>query len=103
MIPNRDSTDASLPENTFVTYSTDSTIRFWNLDNNNAISAGGNENGTSNIKKNIYSKECFKIVYVDHDGTYKSNAVAATKTDESGNISINFFLFSYQIKYIHFI
>jgi WD40 repeat protein len=95
MIPIRDSTDTSnsLPENTFITYSADSTIRFWNLDNNNSMSAGGNENGTTNIKKNIYSKECMKIVYVDPDGTYKSNAVAtATKTGDDGNVSIDFFI-----------
>jgi WD40 repeat protein len=94
MIPDRNSTATatSFPENTFVTYSADSTIRFWNLDNNNPISAGGNEQGSSNIKRNIYSKECIKIVYVDPDGTYKSSAVTATKSDDNGIISI-FFLY----------
>ncbi|CAB5191887.1 uncharacterized protein OCT59_005327 [Rhizophagus irregularis] len=84
MIPSRNSTatTTSFPENTFVTYSADSTIRFWNFDNN-PISAGGNEPGSSNIKRNIYSKECIKIVYVDPDGTYKSGAVVAAKNDEN--------------------
>lgn len=90
MIPSRNSiaTTTSFPENTFVTYSADSTIRFWNFDNNNPISAGGNEPGSSNIKRNIYSKECIKIVYVDPDGTYKSSAVVAAKNDENGIISM---------------
>src|ERR1051325_273455 len=91
MVPNDDSMDTatSLPENTFITYSADSTIRFWNLDNNNPSE---NEHGTSNIKKNIYSKECFKIVYVDPDGTYKSGAVAAVKSaksDDNGKFFIS--------------
>ena len=103
MIPIPDSTNTanSLPENTFVTYSADSTIKFWNLDNNNPISAGGNENGATNIKRNIYSKECVKIVYVDPDGNYKSNAVAATKTGDGGNVSTHFF-FIFLLEYVHF-
>nr|CAG8559660.1 314_t:CDS:10 [Entrophospora candida] len=87
MIPNNEdsstsekSTSSRLPENTFVTYSSDSTIRFWNLDQNsnssssNANSHNRNSSSTSNsnvIKKNIYSKECLKIVYVDPNGTYQ--------------------------------
>ncbi len=92
MVPNRDSTATatSLPENTFVTYSSDSTIRFWNLDNNNPASTGGNEHGT-NIKKNIYSKECIKIIYVDPDGNYKSNAVVAAASN-TGRYINRFFL-----------
>ncbi|CAG8598342.1 10987_t:CDS:2, partial [Diversispora eburnea] len=77
MVPDRDPNSTSesiLPENTFVTYSADSTIRFWNLDGTNSAT---NQNSTSThgIKRNIYSKECLKIVYVDPDGSYRSSAV----------------------------
>ncbi|CAG8486907.1 7546_t:CDS:10 [Ambispora gerdemannii] len=91
MIPNRDSETQALPENTFVTYSADGTIRFWNLDgstNNNSIqspthidainplspvttSGGGPSIG---VRRNIYSKECLKMVYVDQDGTFRMSA-----------------------------
>lgn len=37
--------------NTFITYASDGTARFWNLD--------------SNEPKNIYSKDLFKILYID--------------------------------------
>lgn len=102
MIPSRNSTatTTSFPENTFVTYSADSTIRFWNFDNN-PISAGGNEPGSSNIKRNIYSKECIKIVYVDPDGTYKSGAVVAAKNDENGIILIFFYIRIIICTFIH--
>ncbi|CAI2177185.1 1880_t:CDS:10 [Funneliformis geosporum] len=85
MVPDRDSTATatSLPENTFVTYSSDNTIRFWNLDHNNSVSNGGNESGANNIKKNIYSKECLKIIYVDPDGNYKSSAVIAPNCNDT--------------------
>ncbi|CAG8496566.1 11199_t:CDS:10 [Acaulospora colombiana] len=84
MMPIREeSTTVTFPENTFVTYSADNTIRFWNLDGTNSAGApAGNTNGTSTaIKKNIYSKECIKIVYVDPDGSYRSRAVV-TKNDQ---------------------
>ncbi|CAG8514111.1 17328_t:CDS:10 [Acaulospora morrowiae] len=81
MIPIRDDSVAvTYPDNTFVTYSADNTIRFWNLDGTNSTgpntASAGNNNGTSTvIKRNIYSKECVKIVYVDPDGSYRSSAV----------------------------
>ncbi|CAG8614166.1 13200_t:CDS:10, partial [Ambispora leptoticha] len=100
MIPNRDSTTSTLPENTFVTYSSDGTIRFWNLDanittNSNSVQSpthidaivnninplspvtppgGGTSTG---VRKNIYSKECLKIVYVDPDGTFRMSATGS--------------------------
>ncbi|CAG8495708.1 7995_t:CDS:10 [Racocetra fulgida] len=87
MVPH-DAADGTsmLPENTFVTYSADSTIRFWNFDgsvNSTASngSSGGNNNNSS-IKRNIYSKECLKIVYADPDGKYRSCALE-TKNEKS--------------------
>ncbi|CAJ0897281.1 6385_t:CDS:10 [Entrophospora sp. SA101] len=103
MIPNNEdsstsekSTSSRLPDNTFVTYSSDSTIRFWNLDQNsnssssNANSHNRNSSSTSNsnvIKKNIYSKECLKIVYVDPNGTYQMCATLGAKNDDSESSS----------------
>ncbi|CAG8472313.1 28624_t:CDS:10 [Gigaspora margarita] len=87
MIPPHDSADdtSALPENTFVTYSADSTIRFWNFDGSinstgSNVTSGGSNNTTP--KRNIYSKECMKIVYVDPDGKYRSSALGA-KNDKS--------------------
>ncbi|CAG8452818.1 28309_t:CDS:10 [Dentiscutata erythropus] len=87
MIPPRDTEDdaSPLPENTFVTYSADSTIRFWNFDGSanstgsNVASAGSNN---TTLKRNIYSKECMKIIYVDPEGKYRSSALE-TKNDKS--------------------
>ncbi|CAG8462322.1 6111_t:CDS:10 [Cetraspora pellucida] len=76
---------STFPENTFVTYSADSTIRFWNFDGSvnttgsNVVPAGSN---SATLKKNIYSKECLKIVYVDPDGKYRSCALE-TKNEKS--------------------
>ncbi|CAG8605380.1 14338_t:CDS:10 [Funneliformis mosseae] len=91
MVPNRDSTATatSLPENTFVTYSSDNTIRFWNLDHNNSGSNGGIEPGANNLKRNIYSKECLKIIYVDPDGNYKSSAGVAPTSNDAESLEQN--------------
>ncbi|CAG8462325.1 1651_t:CDS:10 [Cetraspora pellucida] len=83
---------STFPENTFVTYSADSTIRFWNFDGSvnttgsNVVPAGSNN---ATLKKNIYSKECLKIVYVDPDGKYRSCALEAKneKSDSSEQLA----------------
>ncbi|RIB24622.1 WD40-repeat-containing domain protein, partial [Gigaspora rosea] len=89
MIPPCDSGDdtSAFPENTFVTYSADSTIRFWNFDGsvNSAgsnVASGGSNNTTP--KRNIYSKECMKIIYVDPDGKYHSTEQLNSTLVESG-------------------
>ncbi|CAG8504609.1 8721_t:CDS:10, partial [Scutellospora calospora] len=87
MIPPRDTADghSTFPEDTFVTYSADSTIRFWNFDgSSNTTGSGGAPAGGNNttIKRNIYSKECMKIIYVDPDGKYRSSALG-TKSEKS--------------------
>ena len=46
-----------LPPGSFVTCSSDDTIRIWNLNNNMA-------NNTL-YKRNIYSEELLKMIYVD--------------------------------------
>ncbi|CAG8720678.1 32047_t:CDS:2, partial [Racocetra persica] len=87
MVPH-DAADGTsmLPENTFVTYSADSTIRFWNFDGSvNSTASNGSSVGSNNnpsIKRNIYSKECLKIVYADPDGKYRSCALE-TKNEKS--------------------
>ncbi|KAI9335913.1 WD40-repeat-containing domain protein, partial [Obelidium mucronatum] len=50
-----------LPPNAFVTYSSDTTIRFWNVDNNN----GSQEGVGRYFRRNIYSKELLKILYTN--------------------------------------
>ncbi|CAG8506616.1 2533_t:CDS:10, partial [Dentiscutata heterogama] len=87
MIPPRDTADdaSPFPENTFITYSADSTIRFWNFDGSvnttgSSVASAGSNNTT--LKRNIYSKECMKIIYVDPDGKYRSSALE-TKNDKS--------------------
>ncbi|KAJ3229901.1 hypothetical protein HDU78_008779 [Chytriomyces hyalinus] len=56
-----------LPPNSFVTYSSDLTIRFWNLDYTS--SGPGNEAAGAQryFRRNIYSKELLKIVYSKKD------------------------------------
>ncbi|CAJ0633274.1 16507_t:CDS:2 [Entrophospora sp. SA101] len=76
MIPNNEdsstsekSTSSRLPDNTFVTYSSDSTIRFWNLDqNSNSSSSNAN-------------------IYVDPNGTYQMCATLGAKNDDSESSS----------------
>ena len=51
----------NLPPDSFVTCSTDNTARIWSLGSTNQSSA------SSNLKRNIYSKELLKIIYIDND------------------------------------
>ncbi|TMW47455.1 hypothetical protein DOY81_007466 [Sarcophaga bullata] len=48
----------TLPEDSFVTCSSDDTIRVWGLEG-----CGNNEN----YRKNIYSNELLKVIYIDND------------------------------------
>ena len=67
MMPIRDSSSPSpYPEDTFVTYSADNTIRFWSLDRGSNTAASPTAETT--LKRNIFSKDCLRIVYVDPDG-----------------------------------
>ncbi|KAJ3379389.1 hypothetical protein HDU92_006708 [Lobulomyces angularis] len=53
-----------LPANTFITYSSDGTVRFWNLETHsspNAVSV----NNDDIYNRNIYSKELLKILYLN--------------------------------------
>lgn len=91
---------STIPPNSFVTYSADGTVRFWNLDHiqsfnsysSSPLSLHSNDTSISSLpmsttssqssdintaptysttlspyKKNIYSRELIKMVYVDSD------------------------------------
>ncbi|KND04338.1 uncharacterized protein SPPG_00069 [Spizellomyces punctatus DAOM BR117] len=74
-----ESPPSGLPPNTFVTYSSDGTVRFWNLDGTSSahsVSPTGSE--TSNgltvsdyFRQNDYSRELLRILYVDRAGILK--------------------------------
>ncbi|KAJ3415619.1 hypothetical protein HDV05_004495 [Chytridiales sp. JEL 0842] len=57
-----------LPPNTFITHSSDGTIRFWNIDANITQSTPQLDSPEYNIgsffRRNIYSRELLKILYV---------------------------------------
>jgi len=80
----------AFPPNTFFTYSSDGTVRFWNLDhmthsqtfasfiasptreefnipgsNDSPISISPLPSQSDNIKKSIYTRQALKILYVD--------------------------------------
>ncbi|TPX69656.1 hypothetical protein SpCBS45565_g02306 [Spizellomyces sp. 'palustris'] len=77
-----ESPPSGLPPNTFVTYSSDGTVRFWNLDGTSSahgISPTGSD--TSNgltvsdyFRQNDYSRELLRILYVDRAGILKLKA-----------------------------
>ncbi|KAJ3252634.1 hypothetical protein HDU77_005036 [Chytriomyces hyalinus] len=56
-----------LPPNSFVTYSSDLTIRFWNLDYTSSGSGNESAGAQRYFRRNIYSKELLKIVYSKKD------------------------------------
>jgi WD40 repeat protein len=63
-----DNNNNILPNNCFITCSTDNTLRIWSMNGGNQ----NNNNSTSfslnnKLKSNIYSKELLKIIYIDND------------------------------------
>ncbi|SPP79334.1 mitogen-activated protein kinase-binding protein 1 isoform X8 [Drosophila guanche] len=68
----------TLPEDCFVTCSSDDTIRVWGLDGcaNNEI-----------YRKNIYSKDLLKIVYSDDDLQFIKDQGCSSLSDKTGNSS----------------
>lgn len=50
----------NLPLDSFITCSSDNTVRIWSSSSNNSASV-------SMLKRNIYSKECLKVIYIDND------------------------------------
>ncbi|KAJ3330592.1 hypothetical protein HDU76_005282 [Blyttiomyces sp. JEL0837] len=57
---------SGLPPNTFVTYSSDNTIRFWNLDAGSSNIATLPDPGVGfYFRRNIYSRELLKVIYID--------------------------------------
>jgi WD40 repeat protein len=62
--------DNVLPVNSFITCSTDNTLRIWNLPNLSSSSSSSVQDcdrQAGKIKSNIYSKELLKIIYIDDD------------------------------------
>ncbi|KAJ3070108.1 hypothetical protein HDU98_006847 [Podochytrium sp. JEL0797] len=82
-----------LPPGTFTTYSSDTTIRFWNVDPHHHL---GDEAAGRYFRRNVYSKELIQIVYTDTDafleackrrsggGEQDETTSAKTHTDKSG-------------------
>ncbi|KAK9872811.1 hypothetical protein WA026_019595 [Henosepilachna vigintioctopunctata] len=77
-------TNSPLPHGSFLTCSSDDTIRVWTLDKMT-------ENNSRGIyRKNIYSNELLKVVYVDKDLTYiKDLDVSRTSTEKSQQDTYN--------------
>ncbi|CAG8573165.1 899_t:CDS:10, partial [Paraglomus occultum] len=79
MIPIRDSSNPSpYPEDTFITYSADNTVRFWSLDRGSNTATSPTAETT--LKRNIFSKDCLRIAYVDPDGNIRMS-IQKEKTD----------------------
>ncbi|KAJ3098936.1 hypothetical protein HDU97_003573 [Phlyctochytrium planicorne] len=59
-----------LPPNSFVTFSSDCTIRFWNIDGTQQQAKDGDAVSSNGIgsyfRRNIYSRELLKMLYVDN-------------------------------------
>ncbi|KAI8824847.1 WD40-repeat-containing domain protein [Fimicolochytrium jonesii] len=97
MAPSSDSTlhlrgsALGLPPHTFTTYSSDGTVRFWNLDlaARNGEAEPTTEDATAvqrYFRENVYSRELMRVLYVDRAGIMKLKAstiepdVSAPKT-----------------------
>jgi WD40 repeat protein len=57
---------SNLPVDSFVTCSTDNTLRVWSTVSASASSNSANSSGYK-LKRNIYSKELLKVIYIDND------------------------------------
>ncbi|KAG8229700.1 hypothetical protein J437_LFUL009825, partial [Ladona fulva] len=60
----------AMPPGSFVTCSSDDTIRVWNLDMGNSSSSSPASQNETAYQKNIYSNELLKVIYVDQELTY---------------------------------
>ncbi|TPX61218.1 hypothetical protein PhCBS80983_g01246 [Powellomyces hirtus] len=74
---------SGLPPNSFATYSSDGTVRFWNIDgvggNASAADAESPTEAHQYFEHNVYSRELLRILYVDRSGILK------LKTKDSGS------------------
>ncbi|XP_049824929.1 mitogen-activated protein kinase-binding protein 1 isoform X3 [Aethina tumida] len=70
--------DSPLPSGSFLTCGSDDTIRFWSLDKADVATR-------ANYPPNIYSKELFKVVYIDKELAYlKDLDISGTANGEKG-------------------
>ncbi|XP_071961890.1 uncharacterized protein [Antedon mediterranea] len=65
----------TLPPGSFITCSSDDTIRVWNLNHTNSNDV---------FKKNVYSNELMKIVYVDEEKTHLTDIKPDTDEGKNG-------------------
>lgn len=62
--PTADSPCFNMPMDSFVTCSSDNTVRIWTM---NSLQRDEDGNNSSRLRRNIYSKELLKIIYIDND------------------------------------
>lgn len=74
-----------LPAGTFLTCSSDDTIRIWNTE----VDMNSSKATSYIYKKNFFSPELMKILYMDPDLTYLCDQdLAPTKSNSNGNGSV---------------
>ncbi|KAJ3130055.1 hypothetical protein HK098_006767 [Nowakowskiella sp. JEL0407] len=78
-----DQTSPPLPPNTFITYSSDGTARFWNFEDNLP------DQEQKYFPRNIYSKELLKIVYVDPQGIISGKVFSTDSEESKSELSTN--------------
>ncbi|CAF0759917.1 unnamed protein product [Brachionus calyciflorus] len=76
----------NLPLDSFITCSTDNTLRIWSSVSNNL-----NYTNTSKLKTNIYSRELLKIIYIDNDlsGLCDIDTSLSTSSNEDNDNKMN--------------
>lgn len=79
---NTNTQSAPIPDGSFITCSSDDTIRVWNLN------PTGNETNSDLYKRNIYSKDLLKVLYIDKKLTHLKDVeltnTSGDKQDGSG-------------------
>ncbi|XP_065213511.1 WD repeat-containing protein 62 isoform X3 [Planococcus citri] len=73
--------NSAIPPGSFITCSSDDTIRFWNLDKHK-----NNFSADSAYQSNIYSNELMKVIYIDPELQYIKNTDIGL-TDKTENVS----------------
>jgi WD40 repeat protein len=93
-----------LPSNTFVTCSSDNTIRFWNLDSSSSspsssttpsstTSSSSSSSSSSSVQRNLYSKDLLRTIFVNPenlkcmkagDNTQEPHSNSPASDSESG-------------------
>ncbi|XP_043910552.1 WD repeat-containing protein 62-like [Protopterus annectens] len=77
MFPEVEENERYLPEGSFLTCSSDNTIRMWNV--------AKNSNQANMLQRNIYSSDLLKIVYVDNNVQFLEDMPGNSEKAESGS------------------